>query len=79
MNTSVLWTLLTVAFAAGGAWILLKQSRKDVNGLGRKMNREISDSLSRHQNVTLALMLLAKDDIERRTIAMLLREERRLE
>lgn len=54
--------LLALAFGAGGAFVLLKQSRKDVNGLGKKVSRELSRSSVRHQNISLALMLLADDD-----------------
>lgn len=69
-----LYYALSLAFGAGGAYFLIKQSRKDVNGLGRKMNREISKSAARHQNVTVALMLLASED-KRDKIAELLKEE----
>ncbi len=58
----VLCNLLALAFGAGGAYFLLKQSRKDVNGLGQKVNRELSRSSTRHQNISLALMLLAGDE-----------------
>jgi hypothetical protein len=73
-NLSVLFHLLSLAFGAGGAYFLIKQSRKDVNAVGRKVNSEIRKSNSRHQNVTLALMSLASDAPQRERIADLLKE-----
>lgn len=73
MNPQTIYSIISVAFGAGGAYVLIQQSRKDVNGLGRKMNREISRSARRFQNVTVALMLLA-DDHQRDRVADLLRE-----
>ncbi|MBZ5700244.1 MAG: hypothetical protein LAN84_00195 [Acidobacteriia bacterium] len=67
--------LLSLTFGAGGAYYMIKQSRKDVNGLGRKVNGEIRKSNSRHQNITLALMSLANSDEQRQYIAELLREK----
>lgn len=72
-NVQALYYTLSLAFGAGGAYFLIKQSRKDVNGLGRKVNREISRSSARHQNITLALMLLAPE-AQKEQIANLLRE-----
>lgn len=67
-------SLVSLAFGAGGAWFLIRQSRRDVNGLGNKVNSEIKQASRNHKNVTLALMLLARDDFERRKIADLLKE-----
>ena len=72
-DATVLYYLMTLAFGAGGAYFLIKQSRKDVNGLGRKVNAEISRSARRHQNISVALMLLASDE-QKEKIADLLRE-----
>jgi hypothetical protein len=65
--------ILALAFGAGGVYFLIKQSRKDVNGLGRKVSREMTRSAVRHQNVTLALMLLASEE-QKQKIAELLKE-----
>jgi hypothetical protein len=75
MNIADFKFLISLAFGAGGAWFLIKQSRKDVNGLGNKVNFEIKQTSRRYVNVTLALMLLAPDDFVRRKIAELLRED----
>ena len=66
--------ILSLVFGAGGAWFFIKQSRKDVNGLGQKVNNEIAQTQRRHINVCLALMLLASDDATRNAIAAQLKE-----
>ncbi|MGH9744734.1 MAG: hypothetical protein ACRD59_01320 [Candidatus Acidiferrales bacterium] len=65
--------LLSLAFGAGGAYFLIKQSRKDVNGLGRKMNAEIKRSQARWQNLSLALMFVCTE-AQREKIAEMLKE-----
>ena len=75
MNPTLLEFLGSLAFGAGGAYFLIKQSRKDVNGLGSKVNAEVRTSATRHQNVTLALMLLASGDKEKaKQVADMLKE-----
>jgi len=58
VTSPIILTLLTWAFFAGGAWFLLRQIRRDVNGLGLKV-----------RNVGLAVQLSApsekKDEIAR--------------
>lgn len=66
--------LLSLAFGAGGAWFLIRQSRKDVNGLGSKVNAEVRQSARRHINIALCLMLLAPSDELRRKVSDLLKE-----
>lgn len=44
---------LSLAFAAGGAWWAFKQVRRDLNGLGAKVNKQDA------KFVTLAILLLA--------------------
>ncbi len=66
--------VLALAFGAGAAFALLRRSKKDVNGLGKKVNREIARSSTRHQNLTIALMLLAADEKRKVEIADLLKE-----
>lgn len=34
-----------VIFAAGGAWLLLRMTRRDVNGLGRKFGKSVACQL----------------------------------
>lgn len=36
LSVELVVALLTVVFSAGGAWFVLRQVRKDCNGLGRK-------------------------------------------
>lgn len=45
--------VLSLAFAAGGAWYAFKQVRRDLNGLGAKVNRQDA------KFTTLAILLLA--------------------
>lgn len=71
---SVIFPLISIVFGAGGAYFLIQQSRKDVNGLGAKVNRDAKQSAIRHQNTTLALMLLADTDDKKQQIAEMLRE-----
>ncbi len=68
-----LYFALSIAFGAGGMYYLVRQSRKDVNGLGRKVNQEINRAAMRHQNLTVALMVLAPES-KRERIAELLKE-----
>ena len=68
-----LYYALSVAFGAGGTYFVIRQSRKDINGIGRKLNGELARAGARHQNVTLALMLLAPED-KKRDLASLLKE-----
>jgi hypothetical protein len=73
--TLVEW-LGSLAFGAGGAWFLIKQSRKDVNGLGNKVNGEIKKTERRHHNTTVAIMHLAAGDKELSArVAELLKED----
>lgn len=69
----LLYNLLSLAFGAGGAYFMIRQSRRDVTGLGRKVNREISRSAVRHQNLTVALMLMASEE-QKEKLADLLKE-----
>jgi hypothetical protein len=71
--TQIPYYALTLAFGAGGAYFLVKQSRKDVNGLGRKVNAEVKASARRYQNVTVALMLIAPE-AQREKVAELLKD-----
>ncbi len=59
---AVIFPILSLVFGAGGAYFLIQQSRKDVNGLGSKVNREAMKAARRHHNVSLSLMLLAPND-----------------
>lgn len=73
MSHEALSLFATVIFAAGGVYYMIKQTKKDVNGLGERMSSHTSKSNTRHQNVTVALMLLA-DEKQKEKIADLLKE-----
>lgn len=63
--------LFTLTFGAGGAYFALKQGRKDVNGLGRKVNSELVKSETRYNRLCLALMLIC-DPAQKNKIASIL-------
>ena len=52
--------VITLIFAAGGAWFLLKQTRRHVNGVGAKVNR-----------LVMALMLIVPEE-QKKDIAQLI-------
>jgi len=54
--------LLTLVFAAGGAWFALKESVRHVNGLGAKLNSVERDRQEREERFQLALMSLATEE-----------------
>jgi len=56
--------LVALVFGAGGGWFLLKQVRKDVNGLGQKFGRlqgEIETLKLQHarEQADLAILILS--------------------
>jgi hypothetical protein len=51
--------LLQLAFFASVAWMLLKENRKDLNGLGAKVNRMEKSADERYLAVSLALLVAA--------------------
>lgn len=69
----ILVNLLTLAFAAGGAWFALKQSQKDVNGLGRKMGEQGKTADARYLRLSLAISTVCSDE-QRIKIAEMLQE-----
>lgn len=67
--TPAVWILLAVnaagwIFAAGGAWYMLKQLRRDLNGVGAKVNRQESKFM-----VFAILLLAGADDKDRELLA----------
>lgn len=66
--------LLWLAFVAGGVYVVVKQTRRDTNGIGAKLGKlkEISDE--RYRRVCLAMMLLAPEN-QKSQIAELLRDK----
>lgn len=67
------YVLLGLAFGAGSVYFMILQGKRDVNGLGRKMNEEIKTSQRRHFNTSLALLCICNPE-QRDKIARLLKE-----
>lgn len=59
---AVALNVLLWAFAAGGAWAVVKQMRKDLNGLGAKSNRIEQDSNRKFTALAILLMAAAPDE-----------------
>lgn len=67
---------VALVFGAGQTAFLIKQSRRDVTGIGTKLNGEALKAARRHHNMSLSLMLLAPDDIEvKQQLVSLLKED----
>jgi hypothetical protein len=62
-----------MVFLTGGAYGLLKQTRRDLNGLGSRLAREREEAQKRDRKAVLAFMLLAPED-KRQQIAELLND-----
>lgn len=60
--------LLNLAFFAGGAWFLIRQSRKDLNGIGRKVGQIAVESDHRFTVLAVVLLTMCEDE-ERDRIA----------
>jgi len=71
---SFILPILAGVFSAGGVYFLIRQSRRDVDGLGGKLGRETRLAACRHHNTTMAILLLAKDDAQRSKVADMLKE-----
>lgn len=50
-----------MVFAAGGAWITLKESQRHVNGLGAKLAKLEEQRNERHNRICMALVAIAGD------------------
>jgi hypothetical protein len=75
MVAELLIALFSLAFGAGGAYFALKQGRKDVNGLGRKVNSESTKSETRYNRLCLALMLVCDPQQKNKIASILLGKE----
>lgn len=58
-TVSVLIWLIGLIFGAGGMYFSLKQMRRDVNGLGRKVNETTGQNAKFHVRLCIALVLLS--------------------
>jgi hypothetical protein len=65
-------SLCSACFGAGGVYFLIKQSRKDVNGLGRKLGAEVKSSNDRFTRLERGILLVARDDAQRERLAEML-------
>lgn len=75
--TPQLWLLVAVnaagwIFAAGGAWFLLQQVRRDVNGLGAKVNRLEREAERKFTVLALLLVAAAAEEDKGRLVDRLL-------
>jgi len=65
--------LLSFTFGAGVAFgaarVLILQVRKDLNGLGCLMRESVKNSADNFKRLEMALVLVSKNDPERRKIA----------
>jgi hypothetical protein len=61
--------VLMLAFAAGGAWALVKQLRKDLNGLGTKVNRQAAESDRKFQMIAIVALEQVQDSAARSQLA----------
>lgn len=71
--TAAAWIAVAInalmwAFAAGGAWGLLRQIRKDLNGLGAKTNK-LEAETNRRFTAIAVLMLAAAGDQDKELLA----------
>ena len=63
---AVIW-IVGVIFAAGGGWMMLRQARKDVNGIGARQRKF-------EKNLVLVLMVNAANREDRMFLAQFLKE-----
>jgi hypothetical protein len=64
--------ILGLVFAAGGAWFLLKETQRHVNGLGAKVNSIERERHERQYQVAVALALLASTEEQKKIVAQCL-------
>jgi len=69
MTEQVLLTVIGIAFGAGGALFLIKQVRQDMNKMGKVLREELKSNADRFERLEMALLLVSKNDPERRKIA----------
>lgn len=72
MVESVL-AMATMIFAAGGLYFTVQQGRRDINGIGRKVNTAVSRAERRYNRVSLALMYVCTE-AQKKEVLQLLQE-----
>jgi hypothetical protein len=70
--TIAIW-ILGLVFAAGGAWKLLQESQRHVNGLGIKFNRSEKEREYQYNQISLAIMALAQTPEQKAAVVLALR------
>jgi len=63
----IIW-VVGVVFGAGGAWAMVRQTRKDVNAIGAIMRRD-------RWNLLIALMVTLEKREDRQRLADLMRQQ----
>jgi hypothetical protein len=63
--------MVGVIFGAGGAWFLVKQMRRDLNGIGAKARLIEDKAADRYIAISFAILLSAPED-KRRAVAQIL-------
>jgi hypothetical protein len=74
MNAEFIFYVLSLVFLAGGHVVIVRRLRQDLKGVGGKLSREIARANTRHQNFSLAVMLIC-DEKQREKIVELLKVE----
>lgn len=69
-------TLLNLAFVAGGVYVVVKQTRKDLNGLGRKVRENELRIEDRYLLTVLAFVMDASADRQRSVAEWFLKNRR---
>lgn len=54
--------LVGLIFAAGGAWVALKEAQRHVNGLGAKVNGMEKERNDRHTRICMAIVAAAPEE-----------------
>ncbi len=67
--------LLGIAFGAGGYVAALVGARRQINGVGAKLNREIEANRQRYLRVSVTLVQLAPEEKRERIAGLLLEEK----
>ena len=70
----ILLVLISCIFTAGVTWAQFNRMRKDVDGIGRKVNKGETVAARRYHNCSLAILQAAPPEKENE-ISQLLKEE----
>lgn len=73
-DSHLLTWIVGVIFAAGGAWVLLKQVRKQADETRRELNGLGASMRKKERNMLLALMVICEKKEDRVLLANYLKE-----